>query len=115
MPMFASTPSALAVDSSDSPASAATGATYFIDSPRSSSVCAELLAVAVSTSATRPVSLASSPNARSVAPAISAACARSVPVARASASIIGVAAAISSVEKPARASESIPPPTSDAV
>jgi len=111
MPKLASAPSVLAVSSRVSPYSAATGAVYFIASPRSVSVWAELLAVAVITSATRPIWSASRENERSVPAAMFDASASSVPVARARSSTPAMAASICLGEKPARPSSSMPAAT----
>ena len=81
MPALASVPSIAVVSSMDSPAAFATGPTYFIESANESISSAEVLNDLAMTSVTLPVSLASMPKPRNVAPATSAACPRSDPVA----------------------------------
>ena len=114
-PKLASAPTIFAVSSIVSPVSAASGATYLNASPRSSSVCAEPLAVAVRTSTTRVISDASSRNARNAFDAISVAGPISVPVARARSMTPAIDASISSDLKPARPSEIMPCAASAAV
>ena len=81
IPALASVPSIAVVSSMLTPAALATGATYFIASAKLSiSIAVELNDAAI-TSVTIPVCEASSPNARKVLPATSAARARSVSVA----------------------------------
>ena len=103
MPASASTPSIAVVCSSETPALAAIGATYFIDSVKLSSDSAVKLNESAITSTTRGICDASSRNPRNVAPATSADCARSSPVAVARSSVACVTAMISSGENPRRA------------
>jgi len=93
----------------------AIGAVYFMDSPRSDSVWAEALAVDVRTSATRVISEASRPKARSVAAAMLVDSARSVPVARDRFMTEAMEASISLAANPARPSSNIAEPTCAAV
>ena len=115
MPKLAIDASKTAVSSRFKLAFWAIGAAYFIASPKSSNVCAELFAAAVITSQTRPICDASSPNCRRVFPAISVAVGISVPVARAKSITPAILSFISVAEKPARPNAAIPEPTSLAV
>lgn len=115
IPKFASVPRIFAESSIESPASAAIGATNLNASPRSSSVCDELFAVAVSTSQTRSVSDASKSNARNAFPAISVASGISVCVDRERFITESIAASICGALNPARPSSAIAFATSAAV
>ena len=91
------------VSSMDIPALFATGATNFIASAKVSISRADELNDDAITSVTRPVSLASNPNARNVEPATSAARAKSLPDACANANVDSVTLVISFAVKPSLA------------
>ena len=108
MPASDIMPIAAAVSSMLMPKAWATGATYFIASPVSSTAAFVSAAVLASTSATCAASAASNPKPRSVLAAMSDATARSVPEDAARSSMPGIAAMISSTLKPALARFSMP-------
>ena len=113
--MLASTPSAAETLVIESPAAAAWGPAIFRPSDRSVKVCADPLAVAVRMSATFAIFEDSIPNTRMLLAAISAASPSSVPVALERFNTAGIAASISSGEKPMRPSAVIPSATCFAV
>ncbi len=115
MPLFARIPAIVAVSSRLNPAVLATGPTYFMVSPSISILVLALLQVAVSTSATWPISAALMPKADMMSLEISAARPRSVAVAAAKLRTPGRAAILSLTEKPAIARYCSAWPTSEAV
>ena len=115
IPLSAIRASMAVVSSIDTPAAFATGATYFMEFWKDAMSKAELLKLAAITSVTRCVSLASKPKPRKVAPATSADCARSEPVACARFSVASVTSVISSALKPSFAYSSCKAATSEAV
>ena len=100
MPLFAIAASIAVVCSMLSPAFLATGATNFMESWKLPMSRAELEKLAAITSVTLPVSLAFRPKALRVAPATSADCARSDPVACARFNVAPVTLVISVAENP---------------
>ena len=103
MPTLPSRPAMAAVSSRDRPAMRATGATYFMVSPRSSILTLAVAQVRARVSATRVISSACMPNAERMSEDMSAARPRSVAVAAARFSTPGSAAMFSFAENPAMA------------
>ena len=104
MPALPMIPNMAVVSSSGIFKPAATVETYFIDSPRPAMLVLLAEDALASTSTTRPIWSACNPKPRSVDAAMSAPCARSIPSAAAMLSNPGMAARISLVWNPARAS-----------
>ena len=115
IPAFASTPNNAVVSSTEMFAAFAIGATYFIDSANFSISNAERENDNAITSVTRFVSDASKPNPRNVAPATSAARARSDPDACAKYNVASVTFVISLALKPSFANSTCSCATSFAV
>ena len=100
IPALAIVPKSAVVFSTDTTTAFAAGAAVFMDSLNFSMSKADLLNDFAITSTIRCVSSASNPNPPSVAPAIAAASAKSVPVAAAKSKVASVAAKISLSENP---------------
>ena len=115
MPTLPSRPAMAAVSSSESPAMRATGATYFMVSPKSSMFVLAVAHVSANTSATRVICSACRPNAERMSEEMSAARPRSVAVAAARFSTPGSAAMFSLALNPAMARYCSACPTCTAV
>ena len=115
MPTLPSRPAMAAVSSSESPAMRATGATYFMVSPKNSMFVLAVAHVSANTSATRVICSACRPNAERMSEEISAARPRSVAVAAARFSTPGSAAMFSLALNPAMARYCSACPTCTAV
>ena len=115
MPALARAANIPEVCSIDIPADLATGATYFMESANNPMSNADELNAAAITSVTWPVSDASMPNPRRVAPATSADLAKSEPDACAKFRVASVTFSISPVVNPSLANSNCNPDTSDAV
>ena len=115
IPAFAKAPSIAVVSSNDTPALLAIGATNFMDSANFSMSSAEVLKDFAITSVTCIVSSAVKPIPRTVAPATSAALAKSLPVAAAKFRVASVAAKISCSVNPNLANSTCNCDTCDAV
>ena len=115
IPALASSSSIAVVSSIPIPAALAIGATYFIDSAKASISKAEDAKLKAITSVTRPVSSASKPKPLNVAPATSAALARSDPLAWAKNRVLSVTLSISEAVNPSFANSTCKEATSRAV